>query len=435
MPTLTYRGDFGASQRLSSPRTASLTCDTVPPSNPVLVQSAYARIYVSTNAKAYTFHYHVLTDGGYTGDLNYTFSANDTPVYVDVPITVTALDPNFPTKAISTITLSETNDHGSSTFIRGTVRIIVEYANVGSPVPPSNLRINGATAINIEAGTTADLTWNAAAIGQYDTFAAYQVVRYDVEAGTYTVLTTTSSLTYTLTAPYTDSKSYYYYVDVISANYNRRSGTYASIYTYIQLTAPTFYGGGDHPVYNPRPMVLVELGNGPMDEYLTLVASGWTPSRKGFPGDHIYLRRDAAYQANTTETVNVTETDERMRSVTEPLSISYTVPVYTDPEIIAGTSIVKAVDITELQMRLALIREAYGMDEYWFTACLPQETSLNLWNTHVSEIHECIREIVSVINSWDLESPSWALILPTLITSTGPSAAVMQQLRQIITML
>ena len=435
MPSLTYRGDYGASQRISSPRTASLTCDTVPPSNPLLVQTAYARIYVSTNAKAYTFHFHVETDGSYTGDLDYKFSSNDSPIYVDVPITVTALDPSFPVKTISTITVSETNGHGSSVFIRGTVRIIVDYAIVYGPRTPSAIRINGTTAINIEAGTTATLTWDAASVDQNDRLVGYQVILYDVAAGESSTVTQTLALSATVTAPYTDSKSYYYYIRVITLYYSPLSSTYASIYTYIQLTAPTVTGLGDYPVRNPRPMLLVQLGNGPIDEYLTLLADGWTASRKGYPGDKIYLRRNSAYTANTTDAVSMTETDERMRSVTSSASVSYAAPVYTDPEIIAGTSIVKAADISEMQTQLAMIRENYGMDEYWFTACLPQVTSLTLWSTHIAELQDCIRQIQAFVNSWDLSSPSWAIILPTMLTTTGPSAAVIRQLRQIITML
>ena len=435
MPTLTYRGDYGSSVTLANTRTAALTCDDIPPSNPILVQSARARIYVSTTARPYTYQYHVAIDGGYTGDLNYNFASVDDPVYIDVPIDVTALDPSFPCKTISTISVSETGGHGSSTRIRGLVRVYVEYVNVIAPNPPTNLRINGETAINLEAAKTATLTWSAATIGQYDTFTSYHVWRYDVAAGTYESLALTGSLSYTLTAPYTDSHSYYYYVDVITTNYSRRSSTYASIYTFIQLTEPTFYGGGDHPVYNPRPMLLVELGVGPQDEYLTLVANGWTPSRRGFPGDHIYLRRDEAYQTDTSDTVSVTETDERMRSVTASVAVDYAAPVYTTPEIIAGETIVKAADITELQMALAAIRDAYGMGVYWFTACLPQETSLALWSTHIAELQACIRQIAAFVNAWDTQSPSWAIVLPSMITTPGPSAAVMRQLRQIITML
>jgi hypothetical protein len=182
-------------------------------------------------------------------------------------------------------------------------------------------------------------------------------------------------------------------------------------------------------------MLLVELGVGPQDEYLTLVANGWTPSRRGFPGDHIYLRRDKAYQADTSDTVSVTETDERMRSVTASVAVDYAAPVYTTPEIIAGETIVRAADIAELQMKLAAIREAYGMDVYLFTACLPHETSLALWSTHIAELQACIRQIAAFVNAWDTQSPSWAIVLPSMITTPGPSAAVMRQLRQIITML
>lgn len=371
----------------------------------------------------------------YSGSSSYNFASVDTPVYVDVPITINSPDYSYPIKTIYEMTIVETGGHGSTTRVRGTVRLYCEYGYIGQPTAATNIRINNATAINLEASHTATLTWSPASIGSYDTLSFYRVARYEPATETWTTETTTNSLSYTITAPYTDSKSYYYYIETVTANYRAMSATYASIYTYIQLTAPTVTGLGDFPIRNPRPMLLVQLGNGPIDEYLTLLADGWTASRKGFPGDKIYLRRNSAYTANTTESVSMTETDERMRSVTSSASVSYAAPVYTDPEIIAGTSIVKAADISEMQTQLAMIRENYGMDEYWFTACLPQVTSLTLWSTHISEIQDCIREIQSFVNSWDLSSPTWAIILPTMLTTTGPSAAVIRQLRQIITML
>lgn len=435
MPTLEYRGDYGSTKTLDNSRTTSLTLYGTAPTGAILVQSAYARIYVDTTARPYTYQFNVSIDGGYMGALSYDFAHTDEVYYVNVPISVTALDPYFPCKTISTITVYDSSGHGSRVRIRGTVKVFVEYVTVGYPSLPSNVRINGTTAINLEAGKTATLTWNAGSAGTYDTFAGYRVRMYDAASGTYTQVGTTRELSMEITAPYTDSKSYYFYVDIICLWNSANASTYVSIYTFIQLTEPTIYGAGTNPVYNPRPMLLVTLGDGPLEEYLTLVASGWTPSRRGYPGDHIYLRRNAGYTGSTSESVTITETDERMRSVQTALAVNYAAPVYTNPEIIAGTTIVKAADITELQTILASIRAAYGMAAFTFTACIAGETSLTLWQTHITEIQNCITEIKNYVNAWDTESPTYAIILPTMITTGGPSAAVMQQLRQIVTML
>lgn len=435
MPTLRYKGDYGASVTLASARTADLAAEDVIPTYPITVLSAYARIYVSTTARPYTYKYHVAIDGGYTGDLDYNFAHTDTPVYVDVPIDVQERDTGFPIRSITTITVTETGGHGSSTRIRGTVRVYVEYAYVSSPTMPRNLLINGETSINLQAGTDATLTWTAGAAGSYDTFLTYTVQRYDRQTQTWTTVGSTSGTSMTITAPYTDSCLYDYYIVMATVYYNNRTSTSAGIYTFIPLTVPQFLNGGDHPLYNPRPMLLVTLGDGPNEEYLTLVANGWSPSRKAYPGEKIYLKRNSAYQAATSETVSVTETDERVRSIDTTVDVEYTPPEYTTPVIIPGGTIVKAADITELQIQLAYIRESYGMDDYVFTACLPQETSLTLWPTHISEIQACIREIQSFVNSWDPDSVSYAIILPSMISTFGPSAAVINQLRQIITML
>lgn len=435
MPTLTYRGDYGSSMNLTNPRTASLAIDGTIPSNPIRVTSAKARIYVSTTNRSRTYKYHVEIDDGYYGDLNYNFASVDNPVYVDVPIVVESLDYDFPCKTISTITVTETGGHGDSTRIRGLVRVLVNYVNVNEPVPPTNLRLNGETAINLEAGTTATLTWTAASVDTYDEMGLYRVRYYDVENATWTTVGTTTGLTYEITAPYTDSKSYYFYVEVLTLYYSRTSTTYASIYTFIQLTAPTIYGAGSSTVYNPRPMLLVELGEGPIDEYMTLVANGWTPSRRGLPHDHIFLKRNAAYSTATEESITLTETDERMRSIDTTVSVSYEAPEYTNAEIIAGGTIVKAADITELQDALNHIRAGYGMEEYTFTACVAGVTSLTLWTTHITELQNCAREIQAYINAWDTQSPTWAVILPSMVTTLGPSAEVMNQLRRIVTLL
>lgn len=435
MPTLEYRGDYGSSVTLASARSASVAINGTAPDYAILPTNVYARIYVSTTARPYTYQYHVDIGYGYYGDLSYNFSANDTPVYVDVPINMTSLDAGFPIKSLSQITVSETGGHGSNTRIRGLVRIFVDYVVVGSATPPTNIRINGETAINLEAGTEATLTWSAGHPGAYDTFGTYRVRRYNVEDGTSTVDGYTTGLTYTITAPYTDSKSYYYYVDIINVYNNASSSTFASIFTFIQLTAPVVLGGGANPVYNPRPMFLVTLGDGPLEEYLTLVADGWTPSRKGYPGDKIYLRKNAGYNGAASDSVTITETDERMRSVNAALSVSYSPPVYTTPEIIAGTTIVNAADITELQDILTDIRTAYGMEAFTFTPAISGVTSLTLWPTHIAEIQNCITEIRDFVNAWDMASPTYAIILPTMRVTAGPSADVMNQLRQIVTLL
>lgn len=435
MPTLDFKGDYGGSMVLSTPRTTSLTLQGDAPTGEVLVSSAYARIYVSTTQKPYTYHYVVSTNDGYEGEFDYKFAANDSPVYINVPIDVDALDPDFPVTGINTITVSETV-HNSSTRIRGTVHIYVDYVVVGQPTAPTNLTINNATAINLEAGHTASLKWKAGKVGANDpSTPVYRIRQYDVENRSWSNLGLTGNLTYTITAPYTDSKSYYYYVDIVTDYYEKRSSTYASIYTFIQITVPTIKGAGSNPVYNPRPMLMITLGQGPVDEYLTLVADGWTPSRKAYPGAKVYLRKNSGYGAATSDSVAITETDERMRSVSTTVAVNYAPPVYTNPEVVAGTTIVNAADITELQTVLANIRTAYGMAAFTFTPCVAGVTSLTLWPTHIAELQNCITQIKNYINAWDTASPTYAIILPTMITSSGPSAAVINQLRQIVTML
>lgn len=434
MPEYRFSGDI-ENNTLSSARTAELTAEDVIPSYPIVVMSAWARLYVSTTERPYTYNYHVEITGGYTGDLEYRFDHTDDPRYVNVPITVNPEDPLFPLRTISSITVSETGGHGSSTRIRGTVRVFVEYATVGSPSAPNTIRLNGQTALNLEATYPAQLTWAAGRVGSHDEFKRYEVLRYDPTEGTYTTLGSTTDLEYEITAPNEDGSSYYYYVRIVTLYHAARSSEFASIYTYIPLDPPTALNAGDNPVYGPRPTLLLQLGRGPTGALLTVVADGWTASRRAYPGQKVYLRKNTAYTADTEDTVTVTVTDELVRTATVDIDVSYAAPVYTQPTISAGDTVVKAADITELQEIYNDLRQSYGLEAVEFTPCVAGETSLTLWETHISELHDTVRDIQAVINAWDPSSVTWAVILPPLILTYGPSAAAINQLRDLATIL
>ena len=437
MPELVYRGDYGSAARLTQERTTTVTLDGQLPTSPIVVLSARVRYYLDTTALPYTYELLGTINGGaYSGTLEHRFSKVDSPDYVDLPLSVEQLDPNFPFSTLQSVSISETGGHGSSVRVRGLVRVIVEYAYVPSPTPPSNLLINGSSAINLEATYPAQLTWTAGAPGTYDELVEqpYRIKRYDPTTGLYTVLGTTAELSFMIEAPNYDGRSFYFYVEIITAYHVARSSRYASIYTYIPLTPPTTESDGQ-ALYNPRPMLMLTMGNGPQGLPQTIVADGWTPSRKGYPFGHVYLKRNSPYTEDTTETVTVTVTDELVRTATTELSIVYTKPTYTQPAIVAGETVVHAADITELQEQLNAIREAYGMEEYTFTPCVAGETSLTLWRTHLTELQACAVEIKDFINAWDTQSISYAIILPQLITTDGPSAAALNQIRQIVTML
>lgn len=433
MPTITYQGDYGSSVTLGNPRTATVTADALP-SGDVTVMSAYCRFYLSTTSKPLTFNLTAsINDGAYTGTLDYKFSANDTPVYVNIPLNVTAGDANFPIKTITSVTISEGSSR-TSIRVRGTVRVYVEYEYVGSPTAPSNVKVNGATNTSVQAGTTATLTWNRGYPGSNDTFSSYQIYRYNPSDGTYTSVGATSSLSYTVTAPYVDGGTYYYYVDIYCAYKHARSSP-ASIYTFIPLTAPAFLNGGSRPLYNPRPMLLVTLGNGYQGAQVSLVANGWTASKDALPGSKVYLRKNTRYGTDTEETVAVTQTDGIARTLTANIRIDYMTLDLTDSVIEAGTTLIKAAHITELQNAFDSVRHSYGMALYQWTACIAGVTPTSLWPTHIAELQACAREIAAFINAWDTESTTFHVVLPTMLTSYAPTAAVLTQLRTILTML
>ena len=432
MPEYRYIGDFNGSQRLTNPQTVELSADDIIPSYPITVQRAWARVKTSTTARVYTYQYQVTINGGYAGSLEYQFDNVDNYRYINIPITVTPDDPFFPLRTIDTITVSEVGGHGDSLHVRDNVYVYVEYATVGEPTPPSNPLLNGRIAIDLQASYPAELTWTAGAVGSHDEFFRYEILRFDPLDSSYTLIGNTTNLYYEIVAPYDDGHYYYYYVRLVSRYKSAVTAAHATIYTFIPLTAPTFLTPNP---YNPRPMVLTTIGEGPRSDNLSLVANGWTPSRKALPESKIYFKRNSPYSAATSETVVVTETDEMIRTVTGNLSIAYAPISYTQSDVIAGTTIVRAADITELQDALNVIRYGYGMSASVFTACVAGVTSLELWQTHITELHNSIREIQTFVNSWDTQSPTYAVILPSLLYSLGPNAAVINQIRTIITML
>lgn len=93
---------------------------------------------------------------------------------------------------------------------------------------------------------------------------------------------------------------------------------------------------------------------------------------------------------------------------------------FTDPVLIAGTTMVKALHMQELQDRVTTMRQYYGLGRYDFSAIVSGETSLGSWTRHVNEIRAAIDEI-------GLQHETW-LTIP----ENKPRVDVMMQLREVI---
>lgn len=93
---------------------------------------------------------------------------------------------------------------------------------------------------------------------------------------------------------------------------------------------------------------------------------------------------------------------------------------YTDQDITAGTTRVKAAHITELQTNVNRLRNGLGLASYAFTEIQEGYTSLGGWSAHVAELRAAIDGMGVAHESWEA------------ISENRPTAAVMQQLRRVV---
>ena len=105
-----------------------------------------------------------------------------------------------------------------------------------------------------------------------------------------------------------------------------------------------------------------------------------------------------------------------------PLYINYRLPLetYTDPEIIAGETPIKAVHMLELQENINIIRQGYALSDYKFSAIRAGYTSLGGWADHIREMRAAIDAIGESHEAW------------LTITENKPRADVMAQMRRVV---
>jgi hypothetical protein len=105
-----------------------------------------------------------------------------------------------------------------------------------------------------------------------------------------------------------------------------------------------------------------------------------------------------------------------------PLTINWREPLanYTDPEIIAGETPIKAVHMRELRENINIIRVGYGLAACSFAEIVPGYTSLGGWLDHINEMRAAIDETGVSHEDW------------ILLEDNCPRADVMEQLRRVV---
>lgn len=327
---------------------------------------------------------------------------------------------------------SQSNVYFSNISI--TVNYTIPYTN---PTAPTSVTISPTTAA---PGGSATLSWSGASAGNSNPIAGYHIYRADSADGTYShtysVITTSTSGSITVTAPSTNGSSYYFKVYTIGTvtDYNSSASSYASLTcSYSAPSAPT----------NVRISKCISTG-----ENATL---SWNEGSSGtnnpIAGYHIYYR-DSSNGINWgNETLYADAGNVASYSVSPPAvgyyrkyvvysigtvsgsnssgtvcygSVYHYNGAFTDDPLVAGETHIKAVHMTELQELARIICACYDYFDISFNSVTAGVTSIGNWSQHVGEIRQAIDNLGISHENW-IE-----------ISENRPSVSVMAQLRNVL---
>jgi hypothetical protein len=201
--------------------------------------------------------------------------------------------------------------------------------------------------------------------------------------------------------------------------------------------APTVnYPQTGQVIYNSRPRLLVTLGADPEGHTQRPVTGDFTPSRADglTAGAKIVLRRTNAAGAGAVSYSIKSADQYNEESTAKTGSLTYTAPIFTDATIAGGTTRIKAAHMTELREMVNTIRQYYGLSTVvWAETITAGVTKSRGWKAHVIELQQAISDVVTLVNGWDAVSTVNRITAFTWITpGVKPSAAVMNQIRQVI---
>ena len=97
---------------------------------------------------------------------------------------------------------------------------------------------------------------------------------------------------------------------------------------------------------------------------------------------------------------------------------------FTDSTLVAGSTPIKAIHMTELQNRVNTLRTFYGLSAYGFTTITAGTTKLSGWTSHVNEIRTAIDQVCTASGK---SHETWINF-----TVNCPRADVIQQLRNVV---
>lgn len=296
---------------------------------------------------------------------------------------------------------------------------------------PVTLSISNSVVV---AGASATLSWTASTPGTNSVVSNYRVQR-STNGSSWSNLKTQTGRTLTVTAPTTSGSTYYYRVYALgewTESTSIASNT-VSLLANTPPEAPTVTTSGK--TYNPKPRVLVTIGYD--SDAVSIAASGFTASRSTNISytQNVDLRKSS--NASTGNgSVTITVTDPYGATATATATWNYTAPTWTDNPIVAGTTLVKAVHIMELRSAFDDICDYYGLTRTaWGDDVVAGVTSSALWPTHATQLQNTATRIAQYINMFDSLSSTNNVVLPSFTDASAARAAVINELRQAVTLL
>lgn len=333
-------------------------------------------------------------------------------------------------------TVGARSNSASSVYVSVTSKI---YTACSAPTAVS------LSAALVNAGAAVTLSWSGAGAGTNNPVSGYGIYRATSAGGTYSLLGTTASSSYSVMAHNTEGSSYYYKVTASGTKSGFDSGlsnAYATLKTNSSPAVPAIAAPvTGKTTFNSRPRILVMVGQDADGHAQTLTLSGYSASSIDSlaPGRKIVMRRTAALTDAGVQNISITATDTLgAASGVASRSFSYTAASWTDISLVANTTPIKAMHMQELRNAVDQMLTYYGLSVYpWAESLAGGMTSLAGWTSHVLEIRTAIEQVAALVNGWDTQSYTHNITLPAWIPIpvNKPTAAVMAQLREAVLLL
>lgn len=302
----------------------------------------------------------------------------------------------------------------------------------GNPTAPTSVLVDPSTTV---PGGEALLTWSGEADGINNSVKSFSIYRSETADGEKVWQASTVDRLYTVTAPETDGKAYYYTivsVGVRESTYSPHSAQ-ATLWAYEgEVFAPgycTLDGATSHdPVtmswvaanedpYNPIAGYEIQYAESEDDatwsEWNYLGESETTTFAAAPSAIYGNWRK---FRVRTKGAFGVSDWTECVNT----LRREHIPFVYTDEVLTIRETPVKAVHMTELQTYANGLLSFYALGEEQMTQIVAGETSLGGWTEHVYEIRSAIDKIPASHTAWED------------IPVNCPRASVIQQMRDVL---